>query len=385
MENIKGNEISSFGLILRMTSEVSNEIIANGTTHKGECSSYMEKEIFEQPDSTERTLKGRVDFENHKVVLRGIEPHKEEIMRCRRLIMIGAGSSFHVAVATRQIIEQLTEVPVMTELSSDFMDREVPVFRDDVCIFISQSGETYSTLEALRYCKERDALVMGITNTVNSTLSRETSCGIHANAGVETGVASTKAYTSQILALIMLALMMAEDSRIKQPRVKEIIDGLKELPGKMRQVLELQDQLRKYGKQLSGMKSLLVMGRGYHYATCLEGAFKVKELANMHSEGILSGELKHGPLALIDKEMPIVMVISKDSTYDKCINALQQVIARHGQPILLCSEDCELSTMATRIIKIPKTVDCLQPCLNIIPLQMLSMYMAQNRGHDVSN
>eukprot|EP00794_Sanderia_malayensis_P016880 gene16880-18585_t len=350
---------------------------------KGKYASYMEKEIFEQPESADRTMKGRIDFANHKVALRGIQPYIEEIMRCRRIIMIGAGSSFHCAIATRQIMEELTELPVMVELASDFLDREVPVFRDDVCIFVSQSGETSSTLEALRYCKQKDALVMGITNTINSTLSKETYCGIHVNASVEVGVTSTKAYTSQVLAIIMFALMMGEDLKSKQKRINEIIDGLKELPGKIQEVLNLKEQLEQYGKELYEKKSLLVMGRGFQFATCLEGAFKVKELAYMHSEGILSGELKHGPLALIDKEMPIIMVISNDSTYDKCMNALQQVTARHGKPIIICSDETELQAFSDHIIKTPQTIDCLQSCLNIIPLQLLSMYLALHRGHDV--
>jgi len=350
---------------------------------KGTYSTYMEKEIFEQPNSTERTLKGRVDFDNYKVVLRGIQPYMDEINRCRRMIMIGAGTSFHIAVATRQLIEELTELPVMVELASDFLDREVPVFRDDVCLFISQSGETAATLEALRYCKGREALVMGITNTVNSTLSKETYCGVHANGGVEIGVASTKSFTSQILTLVMFALMMAEDFMKKQGRIKQIIDGLKLLPDQMRTVLELKDTIKEYGREIHEKKSLLIMGRGYQYATCMEGAFKVKEVAYMHSEGILSGELKHGPLALIDEDMPVVMIISSDCTYDKCMNALQQVTARHGRPIILCTEDHDFSAYASKIIKVPKTVDCLQGCVNIIPLQLLAMYLAQHRGHDV--
>uniref|UniRef100_A0A8C7UPV1 glutamine--fructose-6-phosphate transaminase (isomerizing) n=1 Tax=Oncorhynchus mykiss TaxID=8022 RepID=A0A8C7UPV1_ONCMY len=295
---------------------------------KGNFKAFMQKEIFEQPESVFNTMRGRICFETNTVVLGGLKDHLKEIRRCRRLILIGCGTSFHAGVATRQILEELTELPVMVELASDFLDRITPVFRDDVCFFISQSGETADTLMTLRYCQGRGALTVGITNTVGSSISRETDCGVHINAGPEIGVASTKAYTSQFVALTMFGLMMSEDRISLQKRRLEIINGLRMLPGLIKEVLTLDDQIKNIASELYQQRSLLVMGRGYNYATCMEGALKIKEITYMHSEGILAGELKHGPLALIDKHMPVIMIIMKDACYTKCHNALQQVTAR---------------------------------------------------------
>ncbi|XP_069576110.1 glutamine--fructose-6-phosphate aminotransferase [isomerizing] 2 [Brachyistius frenatus] len=351
---------------------------------KGSFDAFMQKEIFEQPESVVNTMRGRICFDSNTVVLGGLKDHLKEIKRCRRLIMIGCGTSFHAAVATRQILEELTELPVMVELASDFLDRNTPVFRDDVCFFISQSGETADTLMALHYCKDHSALTVGITNTVGSSICRETDCGVHINAGPEIGVASTKAYTSQFVALIMLGLMISEDRISLQKRRLEIINGLRVLPELIKKVLSLDEKIKAIANELYQQKSLLVMGRGFNYATCLEGALKIKEITYMHSEGILAGELKHGPLALIDKDMPVIMVIMRDACYTKCQNALQQVTARSGRPIILCCEDdLEVTENAYQTIQLPQTVDCLQGILSVIPLQLLSFHLAVLRGYDV--
>uniref|UniRef100_A0A8C8CV64 glutamine--fructose-6-phosphate transaminase (isomerizing) n=1 Tax=Oncorhynchus tshawytscha TaxID=74940 RepID=A0A8C8CV64_ONCTS len=351
---------------------------------KGNFKAFMQKEIFEQPESVFNTMRGRICFETNTVVLGGLKDHLKEIRRCRRLILIGCGTSFHAGVATRQILEELTELPVMVELASDFLDRITPVFRDDVCFFISQSGETADTLMTLRYCQGRGALTVGITNTVGSSISRETDCGVHINAGPEIGVASTKAYTSQFVALTMFGLMMSEDRISLQKRRLEIINGLRMLPGLIKEVLTLDDQIKTIASELYQQRSLLVMGRGYNYATCMEGALKIKEITYMHSEGILAGELKHGPLALIDKHMPVIMIIMKDACYTKCHNALQQVTARQGRPIILCcQDDPEITKNAYKTIELPQTVDCLQGVLSVIPLQLMSFHLAVLRGYDV--
>ncbi|XP_059398223.1 glutamine--fructose-6-phosphate aminotransferase [isomerizing] 2-like [Carassius carassius] len=351
---------------------------------KGNFKAFMQKEIFEQPESVVNTMRGRIFFDSNTVILGGLSDHLKEIKRCRRLILIGCGTSYHAAVATRQILEELTELPVMVELASDFLDRITPVFRDDVCFFISQSGETADTLMALRYCKQRGALTVGVTNTVGSSICRETDCGVHINAGPEVGVASTKAYTSQFVSLIMFALMMSEDRLSMQQRRLEIINGLKKLPELIKEVLALDDKIKSIADELHHQRSLLVMGRGYNYSTCLEGALKIKEITYMHSEGIMAGELKHGPLALIDKHMPVIMIIMRDACYQKCHNALQQVTARQGRPIILCcQDDPEISKMAYKTIELPHTVDCLQGILSVIPLQLISFHLAVLRGYDV--
>ncbi|XP_015119386.1 glutamine--fructose-6-phosphate aminotransferase [isomerizing] 2 isoform X2 [Diachasma alloeum] len=351
---------------------------------KGNYQYFMQKEIFEQPESVVNTMRGRLNFENNSVTLGGITDYIPEIKRCRRLMLIGCGTSYHSAVATRQLLEELTELPVMVELASDFLDRNTPVFRDDVCFFISQSGETADTLMALRYCKGRGALIVGITNTVGSSICRESHCGVHINAGPEIGVASTKAYTSQFIALVMFALVMSEDRISLRPRRLEIIEGLKNLDNQIREVLKLDDKVKELAKSLYQNKSLLIMGRGYNFATCMEGALKVKELTYMHSEGIMAGELKHGPLALVDDSMPIIMIVMRDPVYTKCMNALQQVTARDGKPIIICEVgDNETKALASSILEVPKTVDCLQGILTVIPMQLLSFHIAVLRGCNV--
>ncbi|KAJ8254637.1 hypothetical protein GJAV_G00195310 [Gymnothorax javanicus] len=351
---------------------------------KGNFKAFMQKEIFEQPESVFNTMRGRICFDTNTVVLGGLKEHLKEIKRCRRLIMIGCGTSYHAGVATRQILEELTELPVMVELASDFLDRNTPVFRDDVCFFISQSGETADTLMALRYCKEHGALTVGVTNTVGSSICRETACGVHINAGPEIGVASTKAYTSQFVSLVMFALMLSEDRLSLQKRRLEIIEGLRVLPELIKEVLALDEKIKSIADELYQQRSLLVMGRGFNYATCLEGALKIKEITYMHSEGILAGELKHGPLALVDKQMPVIMVIMRDACYKKCHNALQQVTARQGRPIIICcQDDDEAAQSAYKTIELPQTVDCLQGILSVVPLQLLSFHLAVLRGYDV--
>lgn len=352
---------------------------------KGSYSSFMQKEIFEQPDSVVNTMRGRVNFEAGRVRLGGIQDYVPEIKRCRRLILIACGTSYHSCIATRQTLEELTELPVMVELASDFLDRATPVFRDDVCFFVSQSGETADTLMALRYCKPRGALIVGITNTVGSSISRESYCGVHINAGPEIGVASTKAYTSQILALVMFALVMSEDRISAQPRRQEIIAALQQLPDQIRLILKQDKEVRRISNQIRDKKSLLIMGRGYNFATCMEGALKVKELSYLHCEGIMSGELKHGPLAMVDADMPIAMIICKDSVYQKSLNALQQVVAREGRPLIVADDQVSTEDLMglADVIRVPSTVDCLQNLLTVIPLQLLSYHIAELNGRNV--
>lgn len=252
---------------------------------KGKYQYFMQKEIFEQPESVVNTMRGRVNFVNRTITLGGIKDYIPEIKRCRRLMLIGCGTSYHSAVATRQLLEELTELPVMVELASDFLDRGTPIFRDDVCFFISQSGETADTLMALRYCKQRGALIVGITNTVGSSICRESHCGVHINAGPEIGVASTKAYTSQFISLVMFGLVMSEDRLSLQQRRLEIIEGLRNLHDQIEKVLQLDEKVSELAKDLYQHKSLLIMGRGYNFATCLEGALVI-------TDGVLTEQLQ---------------------------------------------------------------------------------------------
>ncbi|KAG0049828.1 glutamine--fructose-6-phosphate transaminase (isomerizing) [Gryganskiella cystojenkinii] len=351
---------------------------------KGSFDHFMQKEIYEQPDSVVNTMRGRVNFDSHKVTLGGLKSYLSTIRRCRRIVFCACGTSYHSALATRAIFEELTEIPVSTELASDFLDRKTPIFRDDVCVFISQSGETADTILAMRYCIERGALCVGVTNTVGSSISRESHCGVHINAGPEIGVASTKAYTSQYIALVMMAIQLSEDRTSMTERRNEIIDGLHALPGHIKEVLAIDQELQRLAREvLHKEKSLLIMGRGFQNATCLEGALKIKEVSYMHSEGILAGELKHGPLALVDENMPVILIMTRDSLYPKVRSALEQVTARKGQPIIICNTGDDAISTESKTIRVPQTVDCLQGLLTIIPLQLLSYHLACLAGVDV--
>lgn len=352
---------------------------------KGKFNHFMQKEIFEQPESVVNTMRGRVDFDKKQIQLGGLRQYITSIRRCRRLIMIACGTSYHSCMATRSIFEELTEIPVSVELASDFLDRRSPVFRDDVCVFVSQSGETADSIMALQYCLDRGALTVGVVNVVGSSISRMTHCGVHINAGPEIGVASTKAYTSQFIALVMMALSLSDDSIAKTKRREEIIDGLKNISTQITEVLKLDSKIRAFCEEsLADQKSLLLLGRGYQHATALEGALKIKEISYMHSEGVLAGELKHGVLALVDESLPMIVLATRDSLFPKVMNAVQQVLARSGNPIIICNpDDRSKFDEKYKIIEVPATVDCLQGLLNVIPLQLISYWLAANKGIDV--
>jgi len=331
------------------------------------------------------TMRGRVNFDTNVITLGGLRAYLPFIRRGRRIVFSACGTSYHSCLATRAIFEELTEIPVGVELASDFLDRKTPIFRDDVCVFVSQSGETADTILAMRYCLERGALCVGVVNTVGSTISRETHCGIHINAGPEIGVASTKAYTSQYIALLMMALQLSEDRISLAPRHNQIIQGLLALPSQIKKVLQLDKTLQELANtSLSNQRSLLIMGRGYQHATCLEGALKIKEISYLHSEGILAGELKHGPLALIDENMPVIIVMTRDSLFAKVESAFSQITARKAAPVVICNDDDDSEFLKhVKTIRVPRTIDCLQGLLNIIPLQLLSYHLAIRNGFDV--
>lgn len=412
---------------------------------KGSYEHFMQKEINEQPESLANTMRGRVfaddaldswanvvpptpqalaadaaaaaaavasspaaasarsptaaqvaalsDLARRKrIFLGGVNEYLPIIRRSHRLVLVGCGTSYNACLATRPAFEELCGIPISLELASDIADRACPIMRDDTCIFVSQSGETKDTLDALDYAAARGALTVGITNTVGSAISMRTQCGVHINAGAEIGVASTKAYTSQIVTLVMLALALSEDSLTKLTRRIEIIDALAALPGDISKALELDGEMKKLAEMLTAQQSLLVLGRGYHYATAMETALKVKEVSLMHSEGVLSGEIKHGPLALVDENLPIIVIATRDRNYSKNLSCVEQLCARHGWLIVLAGEgDAELERFAAEhkgaapmhLIKVPETVDCLQGIVNIVPMQLLSYYLASLRGLNV--
>lgn len=369
---------------------------------KGSYPHFMLKEIFEQPDSLLQTMRGRIvthkKIASHDVLsstyngdvhLGGLSQRLSDFRRSSRIIFVACGTSFHSCLAARQVMEELTELPVSIELASDFLDRETPLFRSDVCVFVSQSGETADTLEALRYAKKRQALTVGVVNVVGSSIARLTDCGVHLNAGAEIGVASTKAYTSQIIVLVTIALQLSVDSRAKQPRRRAIHEALVALPELVKKTLMMMDdKMKSIAERFQNNSSILLFGRGYQYATCLEGALKIKELSYIHTEGIHAGELKHGPLALVDEKMPVILFASQDSCSTKVQNALHQVSARGGISNMLIigtegDEEIEKFRDRTELVLVPQTVDCLQCVLSIIPMQLLSYHLAVARGLNV--
>ncbi|MBA0571661.1 hypothetical protein Golob_002041 [Gossypium lobatum] len=358
--------------------------------NKGKYKHYMQKEIHEQPESLTTTMRGRLlrggSCKAKTVLLGGLKDHLKTIRRSRRIVFIGCGTSYNAALAARPILEELSGVPVTMEIASDLLDRQGPIYREDTAVFVSQSGETADTLLALEYTLENGALCVGITNTVGSVIARNTHCGVHINAGCEIGVASTKAYTSQIVVMAMLALAIGGDTITKQERREAIIDGLFDLPNKIREVLKLDQEMKDLAKLLIAEQSLLVFGRGYNYATALEGALKVKEVALMHSEGILAGEMKHGPLALVDENLPIVVIATHDACFSKQQSVIQQLRARKGRLIVMCSKGDAASVCpggGCRVIEVPQVEDCLQPVVNIVPFQLLAYHLTVLRGYNV--
>lgn len=403
-ENLSAEGVS---LVRRQLSTLDLEV---ASIMKGGYNHYMAKEIHEQPESILQTMRGRVSFASkgasgidpymeHRIKLGGLADHLPAMRRARRFLFVGCGTSFHACLACRQTIEELVDVPVALEMASDMMDRRSPVARDDVCVFVSQSGETADTLAALRFAKGAGALCVGITNTVGSAIARLTDCGVHINAGCEIGVASTKAYTSQIVAITMLALALSDDSISHRAARDAIIDGLAGLPDAVKKTLSLDKQMLALAEKLRHEHSLLLFGRGYNYATTLEAALKVKEVALMHSEGILAGEMKHGPLALVDELMPIVVFATRDRMHGKMVSVIEQLRARSARLIVVCNEDDEeiLTSCSGRrcgtafgegraaatLIRIPHITDALQPVVNIVPLQLLSYHLTVLRGHNV--
>ncbi|KAE8376860.1 hypothetical protein BDV26DRAFT_293771 [Aspergillus bertholletiae] len=351
---------------------------------KGKFDHFMQKEIFEQPESVINTMRGRLDVANKQVTLGGLRQYISTIRRCRRIIFVACGTSYHSCMAVRGVFEELTEIPISVELASDFLDRQAPVFRDDTCVFVSQSGETADSLMALRYCLERGALTVGIVNVVGSSISLLTHCGVHINAGPEIGVASTKAYTSQFVAMVMFALSLSEDRASKQKRREEIMEGLSKVSDQFKEILKLNEPIKELCANFKNQKSLLLLGRGGQFPTALEGALKIKEISYLHCEAVMSGELKHGVLALVDENLPIIMILTRDNLFTKSLNAYQQVIARGGRPIVICnSGDPEFSSAQTVKIEVPKTVDCLQGLLNVIPLQLIAYWLAVSEGLNV--
>lgn len=364
------------------TLEVSLQNIA-----KGQYPHFMLKEIMEQPLSLQATMRGRIQTDTNSITLGGILPNLDTIKQAKYIMFIACGTSYHAALAVRPLFEQYTKQRIFVEVASDFNDRKPVIFRDDICVFISQSGETADTLVALEHCKNSGAFCIGINNTPGSSLSRGTDCGIHLNAGNEIGVASTKAYTSTIVSLIMLLLLLMQDSIKYIPVRDEAIRDLIKLPDDVRTVLKLADQIKSIAPFVAKQKNLIVLGRRTHYATARETALKVKELTYIHSEGLMAGELKHGPLALIDDESLVIFFATgeDDEMFASCQSSLQQIKARGAKALVVVNEeDAEkLRAKSDWLIVVPKTTQWIQMIVNIVPMQLLAYYTALEKGINV--
>jgi glucosamine--fructose-6-phosphate aminotransferase (isomerizing) len=352
---------------------------------KGGHDHFMLKEIFEQPETLRNTMRGRLLEEDGDVRLGGVTLTAEELRSIESVTIMACGTSWHSGLLGEYMLEELARLPVEVEYASEFRYRAPVVDTKTLAIAISQSGETADTLAAMREAKERGARVMGIVNAVGSSIARDSDFGIYLHAGPEIGVASTKAFTSQVLAILLFTIKLARvRGTLSAEQARELIADLKELPDKVEQVLDLNDMIRELARTYKGAANFLYLGRGYNFPTALEGALKLKEISYIHAEGLPAAEMKHGPIALIDENMPVVIIAPQDAVYSKVLSNIQEVKARHGRIIAVVTEgNSDLTSMVDHLIPIPRTTGILTPILATVPLQLLAYHVAVMRGCNV--
>ncbi|HET9985439.1 MAG TPA: glutamine--fructose-6-phosphate transaminase (isomerizing) [Longimicrobiales bacterium] len=351
---------------------------------KGGFEHFMLKEIFEQPETLRNTMRGRLLEEEGTAKLGGITISPAELKAVQRIIVTGCGTSWHAGLLGGYMLEELARLPAEVEYASEFRYRNPVVDEHTLVIAISQSGETADTLAAMREAKQRGAGVMGIVNVVGSTIARESDFGIYLHAGPEIGVASTKAFTSQVVALSLFTLLLGRLRNLSVLQGREIVAALRRLPDQVEQVLGLNDSIREIARTYKSAPNFLYLGRGYNFPTALEGALKLKEISYIHAEGLPAAEMKHGPIALIDENMPVVVIAPNDSVYNKITSNVQEVKARGGRIIAVVTEgNAELDGMVDHLIPIPATIDPLTPVLATVPLQLLAYHVAVMRGCNV--
>jgi glucosamine--fructose-6-phosphate aminotransferase (isomerizing) len=349
---------------------------------KGGYDHFMLKEIMEQPDAMADAMRGRVLPEDNEIVLGGLHDVWDQLYDADRIVIAACGTSWHAALVGEYLIETFARIPVEVEYASEFRYRD-PILRDgDVVLVISQSGETADTLAAVREAQGKGVPCFGICNVVGSTIARETDAGVYLHAGPEIGVASTKAFTAQVTVLSTMALKLAKGRTLSNAELADNIQALADVPGKVRQVLETNnEELRAMAEVYRYASNFLYLGRGYNFPVALEGALKLKEISYIHAEGYPAAEMKHGPIALIDRFMPVVFIAMKDSTYDKVLSNIEEVVARDGSVIAITDEgNGELDELCEYVIEIPNTKEFLSPLLTVIPLQLLSYHIAVMRG-----
>ena len=352
---------------------------------KGGFPHFMLKEIHEQPQTTATVMNGRLHPELGIVKLSGVIDHRARLMAARRIIICACGTSWHAALIGKYMIEDLTRIPVEVEYSSEFRYRNPVIYPDDVVIAISQSGETADTLAAMQLAKASGAFLFGICNVVGSSIARAADTGCYTHAGPEIGVASTKAFTAQVETLLLLALNIAQEKGTVSPEQRQkIIEELPRIPAKIEKILKHDKQISELAKIFTYAHNFIYLGRGYNYPVALEGALKLKEISYIHAEGYPAAEMKHGPIALIDEEMPVVVIAPKRGHYDKILSNIQEVKARKGKVISIVTEgDKDVKNISDCSFEIPDTEECLVPLLSVIPLQLLAYHIAIAKGRDV--
>ncbi len=352
---------------------------------KGGFDHFMLKEINEQPETIRNAFRGRLIEETGISNMGGLHEVDDKITNAKRFVILACGTSWHAALVGKYILEQYAKIPVEVDYASEFRYRNPVLMEGDVVWAISQSGETLDTLAALREARKSGVPVYGIVNVVGSTIARETDAGVYIHAGPEIGVASTKAFTSQLAVLNLINLLVARKRKtISEEQGREIVAEMRKLPGKIQQILDNTGVIESIAEEFKDSRNFLYLGRGVNFPVALEGALKLKEISYIHAEGYPAAEMKHGPIALIDDNMPAVFIALGDSTYDKILSNIQEVRARKGNVIVIANEpDSRLKELARHIIQIPKTIDILSPILSVIPLQLLSYYIAVKRGCNV--
>jgi len=352
---------------------------------KGGYDHFMLKEIYEQPQSIKDSMRGRLDLNKMIVSLGGIRDYEQKLMNANRIIIVACGTSWHAGLVGEYLFEDLARIPVEVEYASEFRYRNPIINENDVVIAISQSGETADTLAAIKLAKEKGATILGICNVVGSTISRETHAGSYTHAGPEIGVASTKAFTSQVTVLTLMALSIAhKKGTIADSRFRQLLTELDLIPSKVKKMLESDKQVTAIAEIFKDSRNFLYLGRGYNFPVALEGALKLKEISYIHAEGYPAAEMKHGPIALIDEEMPIVVIATKHGNYEKVVSNIEEVKARSGKLIAIVTEgDTQVKAIADHVIEVPETEDALSPLLTSIPLQLLSYHIAVMRGCNV--
>jgi glucosamine--fructose-6-phosphate aminotransferase (isomerizing) len=351
---------------------------------KGGFAHYMLKEIMDQPESIYNSMRGRLVVDEGISKLGGLQGFEERIINSNRIIISACGTSWHAALVGEYMLEQYANIPVEVEYASEMRYRNPVISKDDTVIFISQSGETADTLAAMKEAKKKGALCLGICNVVGSTIARESDTGVYIHAGPEIGVASTKAFTSQIIVLALITLLLARKRNLSLPEGQDIINHMKQLTDKVNSILKQNDYIESIAEKYVNSKNFLYLGRGYNFPVALEGALKLKEISYIHAEGYPAAEMKHGPIALIDENMPVVFIATKDSVYDKVISNIQEVRARKGRILAIVNEgDDQIENMVDHVIKVPKTHNMLTPILTVIPLQLIAYHIAVKKGLNV--